>query len=109
MFKLFRDPKAAKIAVLNDSFRRHTGVVATTHGVMCDIVDLHGLMWQIAVFSRFAVFNDPRGKHDFGSLIWEGRKVFWRIDYYNVTRTAYCDPLSPECKRVLTVMLAEEY
>lgn len=53
--------------------------------------------------------NDPHGEHDFGSLTVAGKKVFWKIDYYQRDLSGWCDPLSPECRRVLTVMLAEEY
>jgi hypothetical protein len=44
-----------------------------------------------------------------GKLEWHSEKVFWKIDYYNDQLTCFEDPLSPTCKRVMTVMLAEEY
>jgi len=53
--------------------------------------------------------NDPYGEHDFGSIKWHERKTFWKIDYYDQALQYWHDPLSPECRRVLTVMLAEEY
>ena len=41
----------------------------------------------------------------------DGRKVFWKIDYYDPTMTQGSDdPASLALtRRVLTVMLAEEY
>ena len=57
----------------------------------------------------FVESNDPYGEHDFGSLNWEGHKIFWKIDYYDPAFKGWCSPLQPECERVLTVMLAEEY
>jgi len=42
-------------------------------------------------------------------LVWHGDKVFWKMDYYNQALDEWEDPLSRDCKRVLTVMLAEEY
>ena len=34
---------------------------------------------------------------------------FWKIDYYDEDLKHWCDPLDPDCNRVLTVMLAKEY
>lgn len=42
-------------------------------------------------------------------LDWFGNKVFWKIDYYDSAFELWADPLSSECHRVLTVMLADEY
>jgi len=35
--------------------------------------------------------------------------VFWKIDYYNETLDEWEDPLLGSCRRIMTVMLAEEY
>jgi hypothetical protein len=43
------------------------------------------------------------------SFFWHGQKVFWKIDYYDQALQWWCDPLSPYCRAILTVMLACEY
>ncbi len=68
-----------------------------------------GLLKAIETFRDFDEDNDPYGEHDFGSLIWHGTKVFWKIDYYDPDLKYGCDPLAVECRRVMTVMLAEGY
>ncbi|MGB4768509.1 MAG: DUF3768 domain-containing protein, partial [Candidatus Saccharimonas sp.] len=60
-------------------------------------------------FKDFREDNDPYCEHDFGSLTVTGNMVFWKIDYYDQALKGWCDPFSPDCRRVLTVMLAEEY
>ncbi len=103
-----QDVQAARIAVLNDLFRRSGLRVVVTGGVQ-SVSDLTGLMREIKRYNRFSRNSDPYGEHDFGSLRWRGKKIFWKIDYYNQSLDGGEDPLSPDCKRVMTVMLAEEY
>lgn len=95
-------------AILNDQFRKLGFGVTITQGAGA-LSDLEGLMRSIRAFDEFNEDNDPYKEHDFGSLRWQGEKVFWKIDYYNDKLTCYEDPLSGGCKRVMTVMLAEEY
>ncbi len=62
-------------------------------------------------FTDFSEDNDPHGEHDFGTVEVDGQKLFWKIDYYDSTLTWGAeDPSDPTtCRRVLTIMLAEEY
>lgn len=99
---------AAKVAKINDAFRRSGFGVTLTVGVQ-EIEDVPGLLAAIRQFSTFTEDNDPWGEHDFGSLKWFGQKVFWKISYYDQTLEYGEEPLSPKCRRILTVMLAEEY
>ncbi len=99
---------AAKVANMNDVFRGAGFGVTLTVGVQA-FTDIFGLMNSIRSFSDFNEDNDPYGEHDFGSLFWEGEKVFWKISYYDQSLQYGEDPLSPKCTRVLTVMLASEY
>ena len=99
---------AAKVAKINDEFRDTGFGVTLTVGVQA-LGDVPGLMSLVRTFRDFNEENDPYGEHDFGSLKWQGEKVFWKIAYYDQTLMYGEDPLSPKCKRVLTVMLASEY
>lgn len=103
------ETQISDIAKLNDRFRGMCLDVFYTDGVRDGIMDLTGLSRAVESFNRFTKDNDPYGEHDFGSLMFEEQKIFWKIDYYDQALKLWCDPLSPECRRVLTVMLAEEY
>lgn len=100
--------KVMDVALANDRFRKSGFGVTITSGIQ-DLPDIEGLMSAIRDFNTFTEDNDPYGEHDFGSLFWYGSKVFWKIDYYNQELRAWEDPTSDECRRVMTVMLAEEY
>ena len=62
-------------------------------------------------FDRFDEDNDPYGEHDFGALEVEGERLFFKIDYYDHDLSAHSpDPADPSVtKRLLTIMLADEY
>lgn len=96
-----------KIAKLNDEFRR-VETMSVSQGVF-NLHDVLGLIRAVREFHDFTEDNDPYGEHDFGSLDWEGDRIFWKIDYYDPSFELWCDPLNPECERVLTVYLAEEH
>ena len=62
-------------------------------------------------FSDFTPENDPYGEHDFGAFNLDGVKPFWKIDCYDrVLEYASPDAVDAEkTRRILTVLLAEEY
>ena len=66
---------------------------------------------EVKQFDTFTPDNDPHREHDFGSLGVQGLKLFWKIDYYDPTmKFGSEDPSNVKItKRVLTIMLAEEY
>ena len=101
--------RATEIARLNDRFRGMCLDVLYTAGVRDGIMDLVGLSVAIENYNRFTEDNDPYSEHDFGSLVFENKKIFWKIDYYDQQLKYGVDPLDPNCRRVVTVMLAEEY
>ena len=103
------ETQVSDIAKLNDRFRGMCLDVFYTEGVRDGIGDLIGLSRKVENFSNFTEDNDPYGEHDFGSLVFEGQKVFWKIDYYDQDLKYWRDPLDKACRRVLTIMLAEEY
>ena len=62
-------------------------------------------------FDDFTEDNDPHGEHDFGAFDYQGQKIFWKFDYYDLNKQFYSeDPADPaQTCRVLTIMLASEY
>ena len=100
--------RVERIAELNGLFRKSGFGIMTTPGVR-GLGDLPGLFLSVRQFKDFSVDNDPYGEHDFGCIVWMGQKVFWKIDYYDQDLTYFEDPLSHDCRRVLTVILASEY
>ena len=99
---------ATKVAKLNDAFRRSGFGVTITPGVQA-IEDLSGVIEAVCHFNTFTEDNDPYKEHDFGALDWHNQKIFWKISYYDQLLQYGEEPLSPKCRRVLTVMLASEY
>lgn len=79
-----------------------------TRGIL-GLAELEGLILAVRDFDDFTTDNDPYGEHDFGAIDWQGERTLWKIDYYDQSLTYGEDPLSPECQRVLTVLLASEY
>jgi len=103
-----------RIRELNDQLRRQltTGLAVITPGVAAlgqEAVDR--IVKTIAVFDDFCHANDPYQEHDFGSFEADGHEIFFKIDYYDNDLTYHSpDPSDPAVtKRVITIMLAEEY
>jgi Protein of unknown function (DUF3768) len=103
-----------KIARLNDRFRRTFlgGKVVISIGVqaLSDTIKAAALV-KVATYRGFTEENDPHGEHDFGRFRLYGHRFFWKIDYYDETyEAASADPSDPKkTRRVLTLMLADEY
>ena len=103
-----------RIRELNDHLRQthKSGKVCLTIGIQClsqeTIIDL---MAEIAHFDNFTEDNDPWKEHDCATMEHEGRKIIWKIDYYDKNlEFGSEDPANPEVTtRVMTVMLASEY
>jgi hypothetical protein len=104
-----------KIRSLNDTFRQSLvrgGQCVLTAGVAAlgsDMIET--ILTTVKSFDAFTADNDPYGEHDFGSFQVGMDRFFWKIDYYDTT-LAYGseDPADPaQTRRVLTIMLAEEY
>src|SRR6266581_3476385 len=82
-----------------------TGVAALGHEVVARIFQ------TITVYDDFCSANDPYEEHDFGALDVDGHTIFFKIDYYDPTLTCHSsDPADPIItRRMITIMLAEEY
>lgn len=100
---------SARIAELNDEHRRNMTGCTVTRGITSLTPIVNDIFVRVREFKDFTEDNDPYGEHDFGSFEIFGNRIFWKIDYYNKELSGWCDPLCPDCNRVLTIMLAEEY
>lgn len=107
-----------QIRALNDTMRRDIfnptefGDVILTAGVgALSDTDRFALIDEVRCFEDFTEDNDPHGEHDFGAINFKGERYFWKIDYYDINLEFHSpDPASKELtRRVLTIMLAEEY
>ena len=115
---------------LNDMARTHPEIVnatwVMTPGVtallVCELAEgepmepqspqrMAALRQAIATFYDWSEGNDPYGEHDFGAFTLFGARLFFKIDYLHPDRETLAPvPGNIElCRRVLTVMLAEEY
>lgn len=112
--------RAVKIAALNDAFRKQCsplteppgGQLVITQGVNALGGDaIVKILEVVAGFNDFNDGNDPHGEHDFGAIEFEGEKIFWKFDYFDLRmKFGSEDPSDPsQTTRVLTIMLAEEY
>lgn len=120
-----------RIAVLNDRARQAMGLaciaVATVGFRSLPEVDQSRVRELIETYDAFDEDNDPHGERDFGTIYqrtdggWttdrprcrddERERVFWKIDCYDASLTyASEDAADPAItRRVLTVMLSDEY
>jgi hypothetical protein len=100
------------IAAKNDQLRTtgKGGTLFITAGIRALGIDTAlAIMAKVIDFTDFGPDNDPDGRHDFGIIRHDGLSIYWKIDYYDHLLLGGENPLSPLCRRVLTVMLAEEY
>lgn len=101
---------SARIAKLNDAARRNVLSYMTSAGVILLQPEMVADIYTaVRNYGDFTEDNDPYGEHDFGSFKVHGHKIFWKIDYYDQQLKYGVDPLDPDCRRVVTIMLAEEY
>jgi ABC-type nitrate/sulfonate/bicarbonate transport system substrate-binding protein len=108
------DTKTARIAALNDELRQNfaEGLAVMTPGIAALGAEaVRRIVKTIAVYDDFCHANDPHEEHDFGAFDADGHKVLFKIDYFDESLTYHSpDPADPSVtKRVITIMLAEEY
>ena len=107
-----REAEIGDIRRLNDEMREELECLSLTVGIRAlGVKALIDIARKIRTFRDFTEENDPWGEHDFGAFDYEGHKIFWKIDYCDRSlRGGSPDPTDPTVtKRVLTVMLADEY
>ena len=110
-------PNIARTAIirrLNDRFRQtfKGGAVVITAGIAA-LEETTRLRIFLAVqeFDDFDEGNDPWSEHDFGALNEDGVKLFFKIEYFDLTRAMHAEDATDTSKteRVMTIMLASEY
>lgn len=108
-------PPNQRIRELNDAFR--TSGLGNGSFMLTSGLQERGSAFVVAAvdavraFDSFSEENDPWGEHDFGAIEIEEVRVFFKIDYYDLTlKKGSENPANEgETHRVLTVMLASEY
>lgn len=103
-----------QIRALNDKLRRNltTGLAVITPGIAAlgpDAVDR--IVRTVSLYDDFCHANGPHEEHDFGVFDAEDDKIFFKIDYYDNSLSMHSpNPADPTVtKRVITIMLANEY
>lgn len=108
-----RTEQSRAIARLNDQHRASPGVGwMMTPGVQTLAArSIVRAVAAVKAFDDFSRDNDPYGERDFGVVEIDGHKLFWKIDCYDLNLAlASPDPADPTVtRRILTLMLAEEY
>jgi hypothetical protein len=117
---LAENDTSLEIRALNDEFRTQRSLIGSaiadntlviTSGVAAhgnDFVDR--AVHAVREYSAFNEGNDPYGEHDFGSFELDGENLFWKIDYDPLFDGRSRDPADAAVtRRVLTILLAEEY
>ena len=108
------ETKTARIRALNDELRKRLvgGMAVITLGIAALGQEaVARIIKTIEVYDDFCHANDPHEEHDFGAFDADGHRIFFKIDYYDSSLTVHSpDPSDPNVtKRVITIMLAEEY
>jgi Protein of unknown function (DUF3768) len=111
---LREEKRTRRIRELNDAFRKQpvAGDVVVTSGIAArGAAFVRQALADVSAFDVFTPDNDPYHEHDFGEFKLAGASLFWKIDYYDQAREyGSQDPADAAVtRRVLTVMLAEEY
>jgi Protein of unknown function (DUF3768) len=118
---LVENDTSLQIRALNDEFRTQRSLIGSAIAddtlVITSGVAAHGnnfidrAVHAVREYSAFIEDNDPYGEHDFGSFDLDGENLFWKIDYYDPLLDGRSrDPADAAVtRRVLTILLAEEY
>ena len=109
------------IAEQNDAFRKGMvkglprdmrGRIVITPGIRAMGRDFETAAYvSVSKDTVFSEANDPWGARDFGTVIVNGTKVWWKIDLYNndfnAGSEAPCD--LAQTRRLVTILLPSEY
>ena len=109
-----KSTQTERIRDLNDALRKNFGqgqAVMTTGVAALGSEAVANIVKTIEVYDDFCHANDPYEEHDFGSFEADGHTIFFKIEYYDTSLT-YLSPDAADpsvTKRVITIVLAEEY
>jgi hypothetical protein len=103
-----------RVRALNDVLRKHHHgrTIVLTQGVQAlGAETIQRIDAAISAFDSFTSDNDPYGEHDFGAVEVEAHVIFFKIDYFDPDLLHHSpDPAdSAVTRRVMTIMLADEY
>jgi hypothetical protein len=106
--------QSSAVRALNDAFRKSLsgGTVLLTAGIFALGGEAQArILVAVQAFDDFTDDNDPWAEHDFGCIEIDGVRVFFKIDYYDLTRAMHSEDSADQSKteRVMTIMLASEY
>jgi hypothetical protein len=118
---LTENDTSLQIRALNDRFRsefaspvsalRHSGLVCTSGIAAYGDDFIEPALRAVREFATFDEDNDPYGEHDFGTFELDGVNLYWKIEYYAALFDGRSrNPADADVtRRVLTILLAEEY
>jgi Protein of unknown function (DUF3768) len=119
---LVENDTSLQIRALNDRFRtefvspvsplRHSGLVCTSGIAAYGDDFIERALRAVREFATLNEDNDPYGaEHDFGTFELDGLNLYWKIEYYDALFDGRSrDPADAAVtRRVLTILLAEEY
>ena len=107
-------PEVDRIRALNDALRTSLagGSIMLTQAVAALGAEAQReILEALKRYDEFDADNDPYGEHDFGAVEIKGTRIFFKIDYYDLD-CAFASPDASDenlTRRVMTIMLAEEY
>lgn len=105
----------ARIRELNDAFRtnptKRGKLMLTANIAQLPLVERVEIIERVRAFDDFPAENDPYHEHDFGAFTFNGHRIIWKIEYYDLNcEYGSDDPADPsKTTRVLTIMFAEDY
>ena len=87
---------------INDQMRRNQHRIFLSKGIQSYTnPELTDIMNIVRNFKNFNLSNDPHKEHNFGTFMYKGEKLLWRIDTHYPENTPY--------HKFLVVMKATEY
>jgi hypothetical protein len=103
-----------RIRMLNDQLRtQHKGgsIYLTRRVANLPSSTITTIDSALTTYDAFDQMNDPYGEHDFALFEVDGFSLIYKIDYYAIDSEALSpDPADENLtRRVMTIMLAEEY
>lgn len=106
--------RATRIRHLNDQLRTqgHRGMIVCTKGILNLETDVIAAIGDVVrSFDGFNEDNDPYGEHDCAMVSIDDREIMFKIDYFDLTLSHHSPDASDPAvtKRIMTIMLAEEY